>query len=1009
MFGLRKRLWLRLFIAFGFFILLLGSLQWATEVSAQKSSPARQDIILLLDNSRSMGAPYGSFDEPDRRRIRIARLLARYLMLVEPETTSLGVAVFGPQTTPRVPLKPLSQWQERDISAIQPLSCPERSEGDSESRPREDPCNGTRYSRALSWAQDQLQDCLEIHQQHPEKQDCRIIVVTDSKLTLNLSGDSDSPEEIHQAFQSASVSGAETLILFLDVFLDDGPQTEWQRWRDEGLFEYEHKLASMPLDMWLDRILHFLQLPAAEKQMTKLRLEDKPQQVQIGPLPRFLSWLQVDAAPENAPTVTFPDAPIPYQRGYRYRWFRPAFSSLSMQLDGQGFVYYRVISEPAPLQVYPVQIPSEPTEDDPIQFRVWVSVFENVLTAKDRVRVIAHGDVMTRALALTSMPDGSWRGTVPPLPAGSHTLTLSVEVEENGSWQIRARKPISIHIRPLEMLPVLEVSPTVAFTGTPITFKTWLLDEQKYRLVGKSVPVTVHVASPYLKNQGFSIPLSPDRDVPGVWRATTTIEPWLNEDFSLAYPLTLTATLFISGARVATSDAIPLRIWDYPSLDLSHERLQDGSVLVTVTVKGLANPITPTLYLNGNPIPAENPKTWPKSKRSPYVYIWLLKNLAVPPIQDSYLWAKIGLPEDSLGNPTIESPKEYLEPEQGRVSWLQFGLALLGVMILVFVIGGMMGWYALWGRPKKREEKRQKQIDNELARINEGTPESLLNFLSIYSGGDEYARLKLAEKVADELKNKKPDEWRIDQTFWNKYLSSSARNGNELALESLVVGWHEYFLWQETATDRGILTVVEILYREEFYPVWSQYPETAYRPFARRNTKDEWTSILEGVRCIWNQIIMELTGKGYRDEMEEMFGGLNKCVDRIQNDEVKVLYDNLFVAGKEILGISTNHVSPASLLNDEGDKVTLSSNDLKKDKYGTTSSDRVFLVFSTIEKIIEKIKHEFNECQKKQLNLDDEINCINNNIEDIIITKTKSYPLELKFLTLITRLKTEKE
>ncbi len=973
MFGLRKRAWLRAFIAFGFFVLLMGSLKWSTEVVAQRSGPAKQDIILLLDNSRSMGAPRESFDEPDRRRIRIARLLARYLMIVEPETTSLGVAVFGPQSTQRVSLKPLSQWQERDISAIRPLSCHENGS-------EMDPCYGTRYSRALSWAQDQLQDCLEIHRQHPDERRCRIIMVSDSDLERNKKGDSDSPEEIHQAFQSASASGVETLILFLD----DYPQTEWQRWRDEGLFEYDHKLERWPLDAWLDRILQFLELRPSREEMTVLELDNSPYEIEVKELPRFLQWLQVDVAPEYPLTVTFPDAPLPYQYGYRYRWTRPAFSSLSMQFDGQGFAYYRVISEPAPLQVYPVQIPSEPTEDESIQLRVWVNVFGDALTEKEGVRVIAHGDVMTESLALTSMRDGSWRGALPPLPAGSHTLTLSVEVEESGSWQVRACKPISIHVHPLEMLPILEISPTVAFTGTPITFKAWLLDGQKYRLVSGNVPMTVHVASPYLKNQGFSLPLSPEADMPGVWGATTSIAPRLNEDPSPAYPLTLTATLFISGARVATSGAIPLRIWDYPSLDLSHERLPDGSVLVTVTVQGLVYPLIPTLYVNGKPVSESSLQTQPKSKRLPYVYTWLLKDLTVSPIQDSYLWAKIRLPVDSLGNPTIESLKDYLEPEQGRVPWPKFRLTLLVVVVLTIIALGMIGWYIFLGGPKKREEKRQRQIDNELAKINKENPETLPHFLSVYSGGDEYARLKLAEKVASELenKNRKPDEWMIDETYWHKYLLNFARNGNELALESLVVGWHKYFSEQETATDREITTDVKILYRKEFYPVWSRYPEAAYRPFAGGNTEDDWTSIIEGVYCIWSQIKRKSTE---RYDKKKMFDKLCECVQKINNKEVQAFYNNLLVAGKEILGSSSSNC---------GTEVSQSSGDQQD-----------FLAFDDIKKMIEKIKQEFANCSPPPNDLMSKASpCIRDTVKTT--DKIIAYPLERDFFMFIARLKT---
>ena len=977
-------MWLRSFIAVVFFILLMGSLQWSTEIVAQRSGPAKQDVILLLDNSRSMGAPRESFDEPDRRRIRIARLLAHYLMIVEPETTSLGVAVFGPQTTPRVSLKPLTQWQERDISAIRPLSCHENGT-------EMDPCYGTRYSRALSWAQDQLQDCLEIHQQHPDERRCRIIMVSDSDLERNKKGDSDSPEEIYQAFQNASASGVETLILFLD----DYPQTEWQRWRDEGLFEYEHKLKRWPLDAWLDRILQFLELRPSRKEMTILKLNNSPYKIEVKELPRFLQWLQVDVAPEYPLTVTFPDAPLPYQYGYRYRWTRPAFSSLSMQFDGQGLVYYRVISEPAPLQVYPVQIPSEPTEDESIQLRVWVNVFGDALTEKEGVRVIAHGDVMTEALALTSMRDGSWRGALPPLPAGSHTLTLSVEVEESGSWQVRARKPISIHVHPLEMLPILEISPTVAFTGTPITFKAWLLDEQKRRLVGGNVPITVHVASPYLKKQGFSLSLSPEADMPGVWGTTTSIAPRLNEDPSPAYPLTLTATLFISGAHVATSDATSLRIWDYPSLDLSHERLPDGSVLVTVTVQGLVYPLIPTLYVNGKPVSESSLQTQPKSKRLPYVYTWLLKDLTVSPIQDAYLWAKIRLPVDSLGNPTIESPKEYLEPEQGSVPWPKFGLTLLAVIVLMIIALGMIGWYISLGGPKERKEERQKQIDSDLAKIDNENPESLLHFLSVYSGGDEYARLKLAEEVASELSelkkknktsepennNEKPDEWMIDETYWNKHLLNAARNGNELALESLVVGWHKYFLEQETTT------VVEILYRKEFYPVWSRYPETAYRPFAGEDTEDEWTSILKGVYCIWSQIKRKSAKK------EEVFDKLDECVKNIKNEEVRTFYDNLLIAGKEIWRIPNDETEVSQSFGDQ--KEQDSATPFRKDP----------LVFDEVTKSIKTIKQKIAKCQEES-----KLSAISPCIESVeTAVEIMTYPFEKDFfMFIIAKLKTGK-
>jgi len=377
----------------------------------------------------------------------------------------------------------------------------------------------------------------------------------------------------------------------------------------------------------------------------------------------------------------------------------------------------------------------------------------------------------------------------------------------------------------------------------------------------------------------------------------------------------------------------------------------------------------------------ENSLTTQQSKRLPYVYTWLLqdlKDLTVSPIQDSYLWAKIRLPVDSLGNPTIESLKDYLEPEQGRVPWPKFGLALLVVVVLVIIVVGMIGWYIFLGSPKKREERSQRQIDKELEEIT--NPEFLLDFLFVYSGGNEYARLKLAEKVASELENKKPNGWMINETFWNKHLLNFAQSGNELALESLVVGWRKYW---EQEQEQEIATVAGILYREEFYPVWSRYPETAYRPFAGGKTEDEWTSIIEGVYCIWRQIKRESIKE------DEVFKELGRCVQDIKNEEIREFYNNLLNITKEILEILSQ--------NDETE-VSQSSSDQQK-----------FLEFTDIQTSVEKIKQKFGECKpSRNKPMSNTSTCISN-VKPTIISELIDYPLERDFFMIIVRLKTEEK
>lgn len=553
------------------------------------TATVRRDIVLLLDNSRSMVEEF----DPDDKRSGFARFLVRLLQTFAREGSSVGAIRFAAAVSNTLPtgveslvaLSPVSEWSRGDFLAVKAGKCPQPGQAEYRT-PGRDPCFGTRFAAALREAGAALRGCATAG---PASQ-CAILMFTDGDLSDP--GDVvDSPEEIARALRDLP-PGVKVYIVFFGK--EDAVEPEsskaWKAWREPNgrINDWFFNAATAERKKVYDAALGMLGMESLSAGLPSVDLPALAE-VAVNNLPPNVDRLELDLLPDVEVTETFtaswdvspadrsvavrvePDV----NEGARRIWLSPSFDRLTMSLVGaEGVAYYRVVTRTVPVQAWVTVWPTEVAVGQPVQVQALVSAGGRVLSDSSKISVIPivwpDGKVLP---ALHIKSEGVWAGTLEMPASGQYSLT--VDVRQNGRSFLSSElivSPGTLAVSKVRVAAQTRVWPETQWVGRPVQLEAILLSN------GSLVNTLPPNSSPTIVIQpsGMRYGLNPRDDgtwradepirisIPDSYKASVEVPGWDSVEARPAFFTILSAPelrMEVSPLRATPGDEVQVRLW----------------------------------------------------------------------------------------------------------------------------------------------------------------------------------------------------------------------------------------------------------------------------------------------------------------------------------------------------------------------------------------------------------------------------------------------------------------
>lgn len=318
-----------------------GALMGLATLSVALADEPNKDIILLIDNSRSVteGDERRDIDPADAtgRRVQLASFLVHYLDYVGAQGTRVGAITFADDAQLRVPLQKVSDWRAGDFKAIVG-----EKEGDT-----------TNFVSALSAASAMLSGDAENTGQSMTSRSGEILIFTDGNL-----------DEFDPAFYTESRYLAEIRRVLAE--LPEGTRVRLIGLDQDGVLDFQAAFTGTEL----------IPLPPAEHNMDESYIallnglfgnhelgdyvsvsvaNKREVDESIAP---YRDWVRYSILSDRPVTVTFEanEQPVqPLSEGSGFLFMRPPAGewTLGFESEEPATVFYKKESAPLPITIEP--------------------------------------------------------------------------------------------------------------------------------------------------------------------------------------------------------------------------------------------------------------------------------------------------------------------------------------------------------------------------------------------------------------------------------------------------------------------------------------------------------------------------------------------------------------------------------------------------------------------------------------------------------------------------------
>jgi len=782
----RRRIRLSLFSVFFFILLAIGLVQ-LVDVRADGPDGKDHEIIILIDNSRSVALT----NDRANNRIRTARFLARFLRETKQQNVSLGVIRFATTPLQLVPLKLLSDWSMVDVERITPEYCPEKGD-----------CTGTMRHLALNKANEALAGCLS------SDKICDVILLTDALIAET---GSSSQQEVEQALETLAQNGIRVhVVLYYDesrsvtvpgtVEETERARPIWEKWqKNDGLIQ-TLLTATAPVDATAlySEILHSLQFGDILSEFTRVE-----ESTTVGQLPPLMRQLTIETIPDpivftQSVTTSFLDVPKPIEGEWNtYIWPLPDFDQLTMTVSGAGQVFYHANPESISADIFLSFCPENPKEGKPLSVHAFMTGSNTLLdTARTKVQAVINPG--HKVVNMVSVSPGKWQYPDPgatqeqlALKAGEYQLSASVKVGDR-HIPVRTHIPV-LHVYPVKKLTELSILPTEVFTNQIIHFETAFYSDDIRNNNTDDASVLVLLTSPEISHPAI-VKLE---EQGAKWVGGATFFELFQEKDADLYnhlPLTLTATVRASVGKkwpLWISSPVTIRVLPYPSLHLTIDKeTKNGELPIKVQVNNFPEPVTPTLILPDGASfvdPLRPISSITATKPITFYGTLLISHEMVEPIQ-----AEVHYEDPTTGERTVKSNPVVINFHKcGIVCWLIRSLVIIVIAILLYL--GFIKWLGK-SEHRKTLEKIKSERRKTLEEIKKGkdvaqNTKTLLDGLQCGIDDDAEEIMGELTKMIENTINERLKETRSDKVheLYGKIIELVG-GGNDLAMEILVSG-----------------------------------------------------------------------------------------------------------------------------------------------------------------------------------------------------------------------------
>ena len=814
------------------FILLIFSLAQLTSVKAEDGGDVRRDVVILIDNSRSVALT----NDEEANRIRAARFLARFLKATAPENTALGVSRFTLTSTQLVGLKPLSDWTEDDVSKIVAEPCP---------RDQKEICKGTNRALALQRALSAMGDCgMNDHI-------CDVVLLTDIPLK-----ETDSPpaQKLENMLYNASENGVNTYVV---LFNNENRATDemkwlaikslpfWQKWENNQLVQSLISVTSPVTVTYLyDSIVDSMAMENEFSEFGSIVSSGVTTRT-LGPFPPLMKQLRVDTISDPAIvdlpfSVQFPGAPPPIKGDFDdYHWLLPDFERLTMTVQGQGLLFYRASPETMPADLFISTIPPQPKAGKPFSVRA-VITGSHVLLNDSRTHVRAMFGTGNKPITLSNVAPGVWQYPAHPedkwpiLGAGDYAISANVDVDgEELPLRLHGDK---LHVAESEQVARLSIYPTRVFTDQVIKLTlAYFIDDELVKVPdgGRIQLVSSQFTS--------SLPLLTLNPSGKMWTMTGTLAGLLN-DVDLSSVDVLTAEVITDADNHSwTSESASIQVLKRPKLGIDPPRKVRTYDEFTVPIERNDNVTNATVVLRSFP------KTEIEENSNNEFAIKM-------PNADFLVLQSVETYTDSVqGKQVAVSPFIVVERQKdfhwalSKTGWLF--LSISAVFLAFLVIQGLRVIPALYRLNNPTKDELRGLFNN----LNHKSPFYWL-----------IAKKRLSKRVGTHILKRVEAKGEILRDRLFDVIIEMIAEGDTMAMEILLNGMNYAF-----SHSQNECTLVPIIYDEEYYKYLYQYYELIDILLPKRKEGSELYRAIADLTNIRKSISYNINDNSLKNAMDD--------------------------------------------------------------------------------------------------------------------------------------------